>query len=68
MISEANILQLSSNDEENHTAADLSQRDLFEELKAWRREFARLDKYLSIIASCKANMATVCSLYSLYIQ
>ena len=44
MINEVNILQLSSNDEESHAAADISQRDLFEELKAWRREYARLDK------------------------
>ena len=40
MTNEINILQQSSNDEEN-AAADLSQRDLFEELKAWRREYSR---------------------------
>ena len=38
---EMNILQLSSIDEKNHDD-DKSQRDLFEELKTWRKEYARL--------------------------
>ena len=42
MSHEVNILQLSSIDEENHDG-DKSQRDLFEELKTWRKEYARSD-------------------------
>ncbi|XP_028409473.1 leucine-rich repeat-containing protein 56-like [Dendronephthya gigantea] len=41
MSHEVNILQLSSIDEENHDG-DKSQRDLFEELKTWRNEYARI--------------------------
>lgn len=40
MTQEENILQLSWKDEENHDV-DMSQRDLFEELKTWRKEYAR---------------------------
>jgi hypothetical protein len=45
MSHEANILILSSENEESHEVDRTSERDLFEELKAWRREYARLDSF-----------------------
>jgi hypothetical protein len=46
MTKEENILQLSWKDEENHDV-DMSQRDLFEELKTWRKEYARWRDFLN---------------------
>ena len=49
MSHEANILILSSENEESHEVDRTSERDLFEELKAWRREYARLDSFKNFI-------------------